>query len=255
MKTLRRVFGLKNALRIWLLRNQYVSKISRFTKAKLWQHKIVQNLLVNYFKQRVGNNKFCIISNDCWGAEMYKLLDRPFNTPFIGLMLMSPCYIKMLQNPFFYIKEPLVFKEHSRYPEMQQIKSGTDFPLAVLGESDIEVHFLHYKSKEEAKEKWDRRVKRIDWQHLFVKYDCGKDYATAETVAAFNELKISNKLIFGKEDFGSENVFVIRDYPKNAVQQFRSCFLSFNPVGWLLGDMVYKSRFQRWIGRLAFKYV
>ena len=255
MKTLRRIFGLKNALRIWLLRNKYAVETSPLIKAKSWQKKTVRNWLVKYFKRQVGNNKFCIISNDCWGAELYKLLDRPFNTPFIGLMLMSPCYIKMLQNPPFYLNQPLVFKEESRYTEMQEIKSGSDFPLAVLGESDIEIHFLHYKTIDEAKEKWNRRVSRIDWENLFVKYDCGKDYATANTVYAFNELEISNKLVFGKENFGFKEVFVIRDYPKNAVQQFRSCFLSFSPVGWLLGDKAYKNKFQKWMGKLAFKYV
>jgi uncharacterized protein (DUF1919 family) len=255
MKILRGIFGLKNALRLWLLRNKYVVLTSPLAKSKIWLKKAVRNWLVKYFKRQVGNNKFCIISNDCWGAELYKLLDRPFNTPFIGLMLMSPCYIKMLQKPSFYLNQPLVFKKQSRYPEMQEIESGKNFPLATLGESDIEIHFLHYKTIEEAKEKWNRRVSRIDWENLFVKYDCGKDYASADTVHAFNELEIPNKLVFGKEDFSFSEVTVIRDYPKNAVKQFRSCFLTFSPVGWILGDKEYKSFFQKFIGKLAFKYL
>jgi uncharacterized protein (DUF1919 family) len=255
MKILRRIFGLKNTLRLWLLRNKYVALTSPVTKSKLWLKKSIRNWLVKNFKRQIGDKKFCIISNDCWGAELYKLLDRPFNTPFVGLMLMSPCYIKMLQKPSFYLSQTLVFKKESRYPEMQEIESGKNFPLATLGESDIEIHFLHYKTIEEAKEKWNRRVSRIDWENLFVKYDCGKDYASVDTVHAFNELEISNKLIFGKEDFGFKEVTVIRDYPKNAVKQFRSCFLTFSPVGWISGDKEYKSIFQKFIGKLAFKYL
>jgi len=211
-------------------------------------------LLTLYFKKIVGNKKFCIISNDCWGAEMYKLLNRPFNTPFVGLILMGPCYIKMLEDPRHYLNLPLNFEESSKYPQMQEIKSGINFPLAVLGDSGIEIHFLHYKSKLEAKEKWERRLNRIDWDNLFIKYDCGKDYASKELVERFINMPYPNKLIFGKENFGNNKVIVIKDCPYDAVKQFRSCFLSFSPVGWLKDETIYRNSLQKLIGKLAFHY-
>ena len=211
--------------------------------------------LGKYYKKKTDNHKFSIISNDCWGAEIYKLLDRPFNTPFIGLMLMGPCYIKLLGNLEHNIKLPLVFKKESKYEEMQVIKAGENFPLAVLGNTDIEIHFLHYKTKEEAIEKWTKRVNRIDWDNLFIKYDCGKDYGSADTVNSFLKLNFPNKLLFGKENFGINEVIVIKEYPKNAVKQFRSCFLSFNPIGWLKGEVIYKNKIERFIGKMAFKYL
>jgi uncharacterized protein (DUF1919 family) len=168
---------------------------------------------------------------------------------------MGPCYLKMLDNAYYYLHLPLNFKEQSKYPEMQQIKSGSRFPLATLGDTDIEIHFLHYKSRSEAKEKWERRLNRMDWDNLFIKYDCGKDYASKELVEKFNKLQHSNKLLFGRENFDCENVIVIKDYPFNAVKQFKRCFLSFSPVGWLKGQTSYKNRLGKAIGRLAFKYL
>lgn len=188
---------------------------------------------------KVSNRKFCIFSNDCWGAELYKLLDRPFNTPFIGLMLMSPCYLKFLENPRYYLSLPIVFKKESKYLSMKNINSGTSFPLGVLGESGIEIHFLHYKSEKMAKDKWERRVKRIDWDHLFVKYDCGKDYANKQSVEKFLKLPFENKLVFGKENFGMQDVQVLKKYSHDAVVQFKNCFLSFNPVKSLFGKRKY----------------
>jgi uncharacterized protein (DUF1919 family) len=215
----------------------------------------IKSLLIKYFKNQVGNQKFCIISNDCWGAEIYKLLEKPFNTPFIGLMLMGPCYIQLLEDLKYYLNLPLHFIDQSKYGEMQAIKSGINFPLGVLGDSGIEVHFLHYQSKEEAKEKWERRLNRMDWNHLFIKYDCNKDYADKELVERFVKIPHSNKIVFGKENFGCKEVILVEHCPYNAVKQFRSCFLNFNPVGWLKGEIYYKSVWERYIGKLSSKYL
>ena len=114
---------------------------------------------------------------------------------------------------------------------------------------------MHYNSEKEAWEKWKRRAERIDWDHLFVKYDCGKDYATKELVETFTKLPYPNKLLFGKVDFGCKEVIVIKDSPYNAVQLFRNCFLTFSPIGWIKGEKNYKNRFQKYIGQLAYKYL
>jgi uncharacterized protein (DUF1919 family) len=217
--------------------------------------KFYRRLLRVYFKRLIGNKKICIISNDCWAGELYKLLDRPFNTPFIGLMLMSPCYIKLMNNPRYFLGLPLVFKNNSKYPAMQEINAGKDFPVGVLGDSGIEIHFLHYDSEDEANEKWKRRIQRIDWDNLFIKYDCGKDYADLESVEKFIELPYADKLIFGKENFGKKEVFVVNNYSIDALIQFRNCFLSFNPVGWLIRKPAIKNNFQKFICCNAYKYL
>ncbi len=199
---------------------------------KLFQY-CFRAILKFYFKKITGNNKFSIISNDCWGAEIYKLLNRPFNTPFIGLMLMSPCYIKLLENPRYYLSLPLFFKGESKYFSIREIQNLSNFPIGVLGDSGIEIQFLHYSSEQTAAEKWARRVKRIDWNNLFIKYDCGKDYATKEHVNKFLSMKYEHLLIFGNDDYGFKKVIVTTKYSKNAVEQFKNCFLNFNPINWV----------------------
>ena len=52
---------------------------------------------------------------------------------------------------------------------MELIEKGqTDIPVGMLG--DIEVIFLHYRNPIEAKEKWKRRVERINWNNLVYKF-------------------------------------------------------------------------------------
>lgn len=218
----------------------------------VWYRTFFKSLLNIYFKRKVKDTKFCIFSNDCWGAEIYKMLDRPYNTPFVGLMLMSPCYLKLLENPKYYLNLPLNFIDNSRYESMQKINVGSSFPLAVLGDTDIEIQFLHYESREIAKEKWDRRVKRIDWDHLFIKYDCGKDYADKQSVEKFLDLPFKNKLVFGKENFGIEEVYVSKYYSLDAVVQFKNCFLILNPITWLLNKETIKSRFHKLISKIVY---
>jgi uncharacterized protein (DUF1919 family) len=37
---------------------------------------------------------FVIVSDNCWGAEIYQWFNRPYNTPFVGLGIYGDCYIK-----------------------------------------------------------------------------------------------------------------------------------------------------------------
>jgi uncharacterized protein HI_1244 len=55
--------------------------------------------------------------------------------------------------------------------------------------------FLHYKSEQEAYEKWNRRKARINWDNLIVKF-CDQDRATEEHIKAFDKLPYRNKLCF-----------------------------------------------------------
>ena len=36
--------------------------------------------------ETVRDRPFTIVSNNCWGAELYPLLGRPYETPFVRLV-------------------------------------------------------------------------------------------------------------------------------------------------------------------------
>lgn len=102
---------------------------------------------------------FCIISNDCWGGEFYKNTNRSFNTPFIGLFLLAEDYINLIEN----------FDEISwRISELKSSKilGNVEYPLGLLDDK-YEIHFMHYKSFDEAKHKFEKRAKRITTNKLF----------------------------------------------------------------------------------------
>lgn len=63
------------------------------------------------------NRDFVIVSNNCWGAEIYKRLELEYNTPFVGLMIYGPDYIKLLENFDYYIDRELSFISVSKWLE------------------------------------------------------------------------------------------------------------------------------------------
>jgi uncharacterized protein (DUF1919 family) len=191
-------------------------------------------------RRRLKNTSFSLISNDCWGAEVYKHFNLPFNTPFIGLMLQAPCFVKLARNPQHYLAQPLQFQTESRYTTINELRSRMDHyvPLATLGD-DVEITFLHYHSNEEAREKWTKRVKRINWNNVFFKFDGGKDFSTPELVQAFDQIQFPHLTLLREPQPGIKSAVVVPHYVADGLQQFARTLPHIDLAGWLNGGDVH----------------
>lgn len=150
-------------------------------------------------RSRLKNHQFTIISNNCWGGEVYKDLGLAYLTPFIGLFLFPSCYIHLLENLDEYLFSELTFTNYSRYQLANDYrKQGVweKYPIGLL-KQQIEIHFMHYSSESEAREKWFRRLQRTNWQEedIFIKF-CDHDPASRAFFAQFEALKFQNKVCF-----------------------------------------------------------
>ncbi|GIU70317.1 MAG: hypothetical protein KatS3mg002_1553 [Candidatus Woesearchaeota archaeon] len=182
----------------------------------------IYNLLRN------NNKDFTVISNDCWGAEIYKDTNLPYLTPFVGLMIMAPCYIKLLQNLELLKTEPLKFTENSKYP----LNISKKYPIGLI--KDIEIHFLHYADEAEAASKWERRVKRMNWDNLFIKFDGSKDFATPELVKKFDELPYKNKIcLVNEKEAHLNSVIKISEWNPDGKLMYRFCQKEFDVINWI----------------------
>lgn len=194
---------------------------------------------------------FCIVSNDCYGGELYRHIERPYNTPFVGLMIMGPCYIKLIGQLNFYMHQPLVFIESSKYEALNnQRTNGHHYPIGLL--HDIEIHFLHYATAEEAKEKWTRRTERMDFNHICVKFNTGKDYITNEHVTEFGKLPFERKLCLASEagEVNSWNVH-IPGLAVDGAYAFLQSLPFVNLKGWISGKSAVNDHFlQKLISRI-----
>lgn len=178
-------------------------------------------------RRRLRNNGVCIIANNCWGGFMYRYFRIPFSSPFIGLFVMAPDYIRILESPGL-LELPLCFIEpsSSRYPDTVRAQNRA-YPIAVLGDTDIEIHFLHYGDEDEAREKWNRRLGRIDWDNAIVAFHDGDGF-TPELLARFDRLPYRCKVCFTS-----------RPYPGYSSAVYLPEFAGCDRVGrtWKLSDL------------------
>ena len=169
--------------------------------------KLFQKHVMKYFyRLKIKNYDFTIISNNCWGGYVYKKYGLPYNTPFVGLYLFSPDYIHLLRNFEEVILNPLTFinAEESKYKDILiDAERLNQYPIARLTD-DIEIHFLHYASQEEAEQKWNRRVKRIKFDNLLVKFS-DIYLCTDDLIYEFDTLTFKNKLCFTSKEFNDCN--------------------------------------------------
>lgn len=147
-----------------------------------------------YAKKSIKSRDFTIISNNCWAGKAYQYFDMPYLSPTVGLYFFADDYIKFVKNLRYYLSRELSFisAESSKYSEVLKDRNQTDKPIGVL--DDIEIVFLHYKSEQEAKEKWDRRKKRVNFENIFIKFS-NMNFCTDKHIKEFDELSFANKFV------------------------------------------------------------
>jgi uncharacterized protein (DUF1919 family) len=143
----------------------------------------------------INSKDFTIISANCWGGAVYEDLKLPYQSPTIGLFFYAPCYLELLKDLKTNINLALSFITASKYQEANIYRDKNyNYPIGVLGDA-IEIHFLHYKTEAEAKDKWERRRQRINWDNLFIACT-DRDGMTEQLMTAFDELPYKNKVLF-----------------------------------------------------------
>lgn len=194
-------------------------------------------IIVKYLNQkRLINKDFTIISNDCWGGVLYKQLNLPYFSPFVGLMMMAPCYIKMLKELHSYLKSPLVFINESSYSHLNILRENEQnfYPIGRL--NDIEIHFFHYQNQTEVIEKWQRRINKMNWHNLFVKFSADKDECTLKEMQEFQSLNYERKICLTAnyyDEFDHNFIWLKEGYDGGAMYQ--KTLKYFDVIDWLNG--------------------
>ncbi len=147
-----------------------------------------------FVKRSVKNKNFSVISNNCWAGRLYQYLDMPYLSPTAGLYFFAPDYIKFVSDLRKYLDIPLRFinPEESKYYEEIKKRNQTDKPIGIL--DDVEIVFLHYKTQEEAEEKWNRRKERVNFDNIILKFS-RMDLCTEKEIKEFDSLPFDNKFV------------------------------------------------------------
>ena len=154
-----------------------IAKLKRITN-DIARKKINKKLI-----KRLKNTNMTLISSNCNGGILLHDLKCKFNSPFVNLFLKAEDYIKLLENFESYMNREVQFIESEQ----------RNYPVGKLG--DISLHFLHYKNKEEAYEKWNLRKQRIDMSNFFIIFT-DRDGCNKELLVRFENLPYKNKVVF-----------------------------------------------------------
>ena len=134
-----------------------------------WRRKIISITHMCHRKRlvrRLTNHAPSILSLDCTGGVMAHELRLQFKSPTVNLFFESCAdFICYVENLSYYATA-----------DVHELPYGQDgdrrYPIGALAGNgtlpDIKIHFLHYHSFEEARDKWVERSARLDFSNLCV---------------------------------------------------------------------------------------
>lgn len=102
------------------------------------------------------NSNASILCNMCLGGILSHERGWQFRSPFVNLMIPADEFIELISD-----------LRNNLNSDFTDITKGNKYPIGLLG-GRYHVHFIHYKTYQEAVGKWRERCKRIDYENLYV---------------------------------------------------------------------------------------
>jgi uncharacterized protein (DUF1919 family) len=149
--------------------------------------------LAPFRRKLLSCKDFTIISNNCWGGLCYEYFGLPKQSPTIGVFFFASEYILFVKNLRHYLAEELIFIDIAKSKHYNFLKErNIHCPIGLI--DDVEIIFLHYPSEKIAKEKWIRRVERVNWDNLVFKFSQMND-CSLKDLEDFDNLDLPGKKI------------------------------------------------------------
>ena len=183
-------------------------------------------------------SSFTIISDDCWGGQLYRQLKLEYKTPTIGLWIEPKEYLDFIES----------LRDKNEYKLIFLSQTGKDYPIAKYNTSTL--HFMHYSDENEARIKFSKRFKRIDWKNIFIKIDFNKPGFRSVDIERWNTLKLKNSIAFYAQttDIGDKEVFngvLIKNWTIDGASMFNISREYFNIFEWINNGKISKSFFYK----------
>lgn len=188
----------------------------------------------SYVRRRLKIRQVTVVSDDCWGGQVYSEFHLPCHTPFISLGVHPTEYVDFLCH----LREP---------GALDVIGTGTHpkgYPL--LRTRHAWLYGLHYETLQDMLHTYERRRRRILWDRLFIKIDFGKAEYTPESIARWNELKFPNSVALYPDEpaYRAQRIHhgvALPDWHTNGDMQFPISCRRFDFFHWLNTGQIERS--------------
>ena len=152
---------------------------------------IIRKVRRFYNHHIIKDKKFTLIGNDCVSGLILKKYGLKYNTPTTFCRIKSDCFLTFVINLKTYVNTPLEVVNDS--------PNDVVCKLSPIGFPEITLLFPHYSSFNYTLEAWKRRVKRINYNNIYIIFDLtDDDNISNNDLLLFNELKYK-KIILYKE--------------------------------------------------------
>lgn len=171
---------------------------NKFIGLRVKLREFLNKYLAPIRRKKLLKTDFTIISNNCWAGHVYRYFGIPYQTPTVGLYFFADDYITLLSDLKGFMSQPLEIidsRDSNHFKEIQERSEKCPIGRLVFNGKQVDIVFLHYKSAEEAIEKWTRRVKRINYNNLIIKNSYQNGF-TNEHLVKFDALNYDKKLCF-----------------------------------------------------------
>ena len=180
-------------------------------------------------RKKITNLKFSIISNNCWGGVCYEHFGLLKQSPTVGMYFYPEDFLKLVCNLRHYLSldMEIIDWRQSKNADFLIADESTGFLIGRIG--DIEAVLVHYHSAKLAVEKWARRRKRVDFEHLYFKFG-QENHATFDQLKRFDEAPLP----------GPKVMFVSKPIPSFGSAIY---YKGFEKEGQILNDTFYWDRY------------
>ncbi len=140
-------------------------------------------------RRRLKNRSASVLSQNCVGCVISHDLGCRFNSPTVNLYLSCEDFLTLVEELDSFEGKEIAFLE-----------TDDPFPVGVIsaGQKSITVYFVHYRTREEAREKWHTRFQRIDRENIRV-IMTDRDGFSEDTLERFRKLPYKKLLFTAKE--------------------------------------------------------
>ena len=178
-----------------------------FSKQKI--ESIKYRLYLMRLRQRLKNENFSIICNNCIAGVLYHNLGKRFDSPTINLFITGNDYLAFVKDLKYYCA-----------CDIDEISDASvNYPIGVLVPMDknhipIKIHFQHYDSFKIAKQKWQERCARIHWDNLHFIWVFYDNVYPLELAKEFDLLPIHKIILTHRNIEGINHQFALPFYER-----------------------------------------
>ena len=185
-------------------------------------------------ERSAGLEDFTLLTSDCMAGLIYHTMGRRFLSPTINMSIRDSDFLKFLTDMDYYFDNEIRFIESETYPK------------GLIGEGDreIKIYFEHYKTNDEAREKWDDRKKRITDNIFVVVADLGLSDDEIDTFRNLEKyINVKRKIMFtwDPEHADGKEIFCVKPYGRQRIKKwskirkdgYRDYEVFFDYVAWL----------------------